>query len=425
MKYLKISNHGVLDVRLVALMGGTTKSKDIYKIGKFGTGLKYYISFCLRNNIDFRIFCGNHEVKIESKAETIAGEEFEIIYIDGERTSLTTNMGTDWLPWMIIREIWCNALDEGGESRSVTSDLSGEDGKTVFYTQMTSEIAEVVDNWEKYFIHNQTPIFSSDDVSVYPGGDRLRIYKNGVLIFESSTGKKSVFGYDLKSASINELREFRGSVGQAVTTCLYGLDVVAATYFLNRITDDYEESDLDLNWFGSFGDAWKEAIGNVKLIHKKAIEAMRSRGIEIDEDKYLTVPKNVFDTLTKKFKGVSALMIREKIGEFYPQYDKAIESRVNQALSIIETCGKQFDKDIIFAYGYFGDKNVNARVDIQAKTVFISNTLAESSLFKLVSILIEELEHYNTGFSDCSRDFQTHFIELYTSALLKVNGINL
>jgi hypothetical protein len=28
MKYLKIKNNGVIDIRLVALMGGTTKSND-------------------------------------------------------------------------------------------------------------------------------------------------------------------------------------------------------------------------------------------------------------------------------------------------------------------------------------------------------------------------------------------------------------
>ena len=48
MKYLKIQNKGELDIRLVALMGGSTKTNDRYKIGKFGTGLKYTLAFLFR-----------------------------------------------------------------------------------------------------------------------------------------------------------------------------------------------------------------------------------------------------------------------------------------------------------------------------------------------------------------------------------------
>src|SRR5687767_6513942 len=121
MKYLKIQNNGELDIRLVALMGGTTKANDRYKIGQFGTGLKYTLAFLFRNNLEFKIFCGEQEVSIHTEVEDIRGEKFEIICINGQRTSITTKMGEDWKPWMIIRELWCNALDEGGAEKEITS----------------------------------------------------------------------------------------------------------------------------------------------------------------------------------------------------------------------------------------------------------------------------------------------------------------
>lgn len=117
MKYLKITNNGELDIRLVALMGGTTKSKDKFKIGQFGTGLKYTLAFLYRNNLDFKIFVGTDEVKLHTEKEIIRNETFEIICINGQRTSITTKMGEDWLAWMIVRELWCNALDEGGAEK--------------------------------------------------------------------------------------------------------------------------------------------------------------------------------------------------------------------------------------------------------------------------------------------------------------------
>ncbi|MEE9573481.1 MAG: hypothetical protein V3W20_10565, partial [Candidatus Neomarinimicrobiota bacterium] len=119
MKYLKITNKGELDIRLVSLMGGTTKSSDKFKIGQFGTGLKYVLAFMFRNNIDFKIFVGENECKIHTEIETIRNQDFEIICINNQRTSITTQMGEDWKAWMIIREIWCNALDEGDAQKNI------------------------------------------------------------------------------------------------------------------------------------------------------------------------------------------------------------------------------------------------------------------------------------------------------------------
>jgi hypothetical protein len=90
MKYLKIQNNGELDIRLIALMGGTTKSNDEFKIGQFGTGLKYTLAYLYRNNLAFKIFVGEQEVKVHIETEDIGGEIFEIICINGHRTSITT-----------------------------------------------------------------------------------------------------------------------------------------------------------------------------------------------------------------------------------------------------------------------------------------------------------------------------------------------
>lgn len=79
MKYIKISNKGLLEAKLIPLMGGTTKKGDKFKIGQFGTGLKYSLAFLIRNNISFKIFVGNREVDITSKKEYISDQNFDII----------------------------------------------------------------------------------------------------------------------------------------------------------------------------------------------------------------------------------------------------------------------------------------------------------------------------------------------------------
>lgn len=426
MKYLKIQNDGILDIRLVALMGGTTKANDDYKIGRFGTGLKYALAFLFRNNLDFKIFPGTEEVKIHIETETIRDEVFEIICINGQRTSITTKMGEDWKPWMIIRELWCNALDEGGAAKEVVTDCLGEENKTCFYIQLDKQIQDVLDNWSKYFIHDQQAIFSDDNHAIYPAGDRLCIYKQGVLIYEHPESK-GVFSYDMKYAYINELREYRGSVSQVITNCLANANESAARYFLENITEEHYEGQgsMDYNWYQSFGEAWLKVIGSGKLIYRKILDDLKARGNTPDEAKLIIIPHALYKALTKQFDGIGALHVASKIGEFYEDYDEKIENRIKQALTILETCDYNIHPELEFVYGWFEDKTVQARVSLKQKKVFISKGLLQKPLFTVVSMLIEENEHFNTGMDDNTREFQQHFIDLYARTLLAKNEVEI
>lgn len=425
MKYLKIQNSGELDIRLVALMGGTTKANDKYKIGQFGTGLKYTLAFLFRNNLAFKIYCGEQEIDIYTETETIKGEIFEIICINGQRTSITTKMGEDWKPWMIVRELWCNALDEGGAVREEVTRTTGAPGTTTFYIQVDSQIQAVLDQWPKYFIHDQEPIFKDDQHAIYPAGDKLCIYKQGVLIYEASE-HKSVFSYDVKYATINELREYRGSVSHAVVSCLAGANEATARYFLENVTDKHYEGDtIDWNWYVSFGDAWRNVLGSAKLIHPKVLDEIKARGNTPDEAKLVVVPKGVYKALTKQFDGIGALHVASHLGEFYEDYNEKIENKIKQALTILESCGYEFHPELEFVYGWFEDKTVMARVSLKEKKVFICQALLQKPLFYVVSTLIEENEHFNTGMEDKTREFQQHFIDLYTRQLLATNAIEI
>lgn len=426
MKYLKIKNKGVLDIRLVALMGGTTKSNDEFKIGQFGTGLKYTLAYLVRNNIDFHIFAGEEKVDIKVETEVIRDEDFNIICINGARTSITDKMGLDWTAWMIIRELWCNALDEGQSERSLTEDLTGEVDSTSFYIQVTSEFKNVIDNWSKYFVHDVEPIYASKECAIYPGGDSLRIYKQGVLVKEVE-GKKSLFAYDLKNATINEMRQYYGSVGYVIFKCLQHADEKTITYFIENLTPEHFEGadSMDYNWYQNFGETWKKAIGSAKLIHKEAVENIKARGVDMDLTGIVIVPKKLYEALTSQFEGIGALRVSAKIKEFYETYNSKLDEKIKQALVILEETEYNFSPELKFIYGVFGDKTVMAQVSLDKKEVYLSESLSTSSLFEIIHILIEENEHFKTGFSDHSREFQTHFIKLYAQQLLHNQKITL
>lgn len=424
MKYLKIKNNGVLDIRLVALMGGTTKSNDDFKIGQFGTGLKYTLAYLIRNNLDFHIFAGKDEVSIGIETEIIRNETFNVICINGNRTSITDKMGQEWSAWMIIRELWCNALDEGGSEREVTETLSGEEGTTCFYVQVTPEIKSVLDKWSDYFLHESTPLFASKQCAIYPGGDSLRIYKNGVLIKEQ-TNTKSLYAYDLKDAHINELREYNGSLSYPIFKCLQNADVKTITHFLETLDDGYFEAGADYNWYEQFGQTWKDAIGEAKIIHPEALKSIQDRGIEIDTTRIICVPEKIYKALTNQFKGIGALRVADKVNEFYETYSSDADAKIKQGLVILEEAGYNFSPELKFVYGVFGAKTVWAKISMDKKEVLISENIADKSLFDVVTTLIEENEHFKTGLTDCTREFQQHFINLYAGVMLKLSKIEI
>lgn len=116
---LTFYNKGVLDIRAATLMGVNVKEGD-NPIGFFGTGLKYAIACTLRMNNSIEIVAGEDKFTFEARSEEIRGKPFGIIYMkrndaDEQRLGFTTDLGRNWQPWMIYRELYCNAKDEGGD----------------------------------------------------------------------------------------------------------------------------------------------------------------------------------------------------------------------------------------------------------------------------------------------------------------------
>lgn len=58
------------------------------------------------------------------------GDKSREILINGQGCSITTDIGPKWEAWMAIREIYSNAIDEGGEM-AITDEYSSfiEKGK--------------------------------------------------------------------------------------------------------------------------------------------------------------------------------------------------------------------------------------------------------------------------------------------------------
>jgi len=418
MKYLKIKNDGLLDIRLVQLMGGTTKADDKFKIGQFGTGLKYTLAYLVRNNLDFKIFIGGKEIKITTIIENIRDTDFEIICINGEKTSITSNMGYEWEGWMIIRELWCNALDEENSFKEITEEIEPEKNTTEFYIQYAGDIMKVYDNWNTLFVHDQTPLMENENFAIYPGGEKLRCYKNGVLI--KSQKVKSVFSYDIKDAMLNELREMQDSISNKVSAIIPQFNKECVDIFLNNIKDTFEET-MDYDWYHGteYCQGWKEAIGNAKVVDYETYEKIVDRIPEIENQAIVQVPKMLFKKLISQFPSISLLRASDKLNEFFETYSDSFQDKIRTCLNILEKVGYFIDPELKILTGIFGNKRILGQVCLDSKEIHLSQDLEVKSNSELIVTLIEENEHYKTGFGDCTREFQTHFIELYSNILLK------
>jgi hypothetical protein len=166
-------------------------------------------------------------------------------------------------------------------------------------------------------------------------------------------------------------------------------------------------------------------IGNGKLIYQKVIDDMKARGNEVDLLDKIVLPKSVYKALTKQFDGIGALRIASKIGEFYEDFDDQIDNKIKQGLVILEECGYKMHPQLSYRFGWFEDKSVNARIHLDERVIYVSKALLQRPLFDIVAILIEENEHFNTGMSDNTREFQQHFINLYTRTLLAKHSIEI
>jgi hypothetical protein len=425
MKFLKISNQGLLDIRLVALMGGTTKAKDQYKIGHFGTGLKYTLAWLFRNNLDFKVFVGEEQVDISIDQEEIRGENFEIICINKQRTSITTGMGLEWKAWMILREIWCNALDEGSAVKSIVTqdDLKPEPGNTVFYIQVSADIQEVLDNWDKHFINEkEEPIFQNSNYRLYSPGKHLCIYKNGVLIFEN-TSVRSVFRYDVLNATINELREYKMTPARDISMAIKQLDPQGIQYFLQNVTSEhYEGNNMDYNWYTQWGESWQTFMLSTKLLTASVRSRFHEGGYSYNESDYTTVPECVFKSLSESFDGLGELETQRNTHSFYEVDSPETKTKIEDCIEKLRQIGYNMEKGLVYDYGFFQDKST--MVVVKNKKFMISMGLGQKSVVDIMKQLVEEnekLKEHIEGDSNVKR----HFISLYVKKLLDVSGVDL
>lgn len=195
-------NPGLIDLRTISTFGISVKESKS-PIGMFGTGLKYALAVLLRTGHKVTIVRGNDTYVVTVREQDVRGKEFSMLYLNDQPLPFTTHLGHTWKVWMAYRELYSNALDEGGhvykDQGIVVEPLSDK----TYICVHGADIEAVHYERHKYFLSG-TPIYSGINAEVYEGRSDC-VYYRGIRAMELE--HPSLFTYNLISE--HELTEDR------------------------------------------------------------------------------------------------------------------------------------------------------------------------------------------------------------------------
>jgi len=424
MKYIKIKNNGLIEPEALHLVGASTKRNDSSKIGQFGSGNKYALAYLLRNGYEVRVFGGKKEITIETKPQEWRGSEWNVVYINGEKTSITTEMGKDWQFWQAIREIYCNAIDEGGCRMDFVSDIDPVDNETHFYIDTKKDVTEFVSNFDNYFATNKKVLFECSLGRILEkSGTKANIYRKGVRCFNAN--KTSVFDYDFNDIDIDENRlvKYFWEVEEKIWGLIYQCDKkdIILNVFHNSANMEYMEgclSDISTINSSTVSDQFRECLSSINLAPRGYAGLLKSDEVH----NHIIVP-------TKIFKSVRALIPDENVGDKFKvnikgalyreiEINPLYEATIKEAQYFLKECGMDVDYEIIVAM--FDCKEIMGCA--MNEKIILSDVCLEKGVNEVVNTIIEEYIHLKYKVADETRAFQTAIITEFVSYLKKHNS---
>lgn len=415
MKYLKIANKGRIEIEAFTMLGASTKRNDHTKIGMFGSGNKYAISYLIRNKYDIVIYSGNEKIEFKTEKRTFRDNEFDILFVNDIETSLTIQMGSDWKLWQAIRELYSNAIDEGLISFEIVESIESKENQTSVFISLDDNLEDLFYNKDEYFLTERTPIFECRYGAIYEKtGTRARIYRKGIKAFE--TNKNSLFDYDLYLMDINESRmaKYSWQIPEHIWNILYSCD---KTYVIRKVLSEIK------NWTLIEREIEEGVITpNESLMSTQWIEATENRQIFSenfagwlnDEEKIKTdfVPTKLYHTLTSKIGDA----IKPKSVTFSDNGLPYVETLISDYRAKILSKCLDFFTDAGFKMDYqikvvdFKDTEILGSIDKDNKIILLDIQTLDKGVDETINTIIEEYIHLKYGVADKTRGFQTSII---------------
>lgn len=417
-KYLKIKNKGEIEEEGLFLIGASTKVGDISKIGEFGSGNKYAIAKILRDNISLNIFSGEKEIQLSLSKTSLRGISYDVLVVNGLKTSITTSMGKDWELWMALREIYANAIDEGGHEMYIVEDVTPIMGETHFYIGLSDDVRIFHDCFNSFFSEKRKVLYKNDEIKILekdPKCKGIRLYRKGILCYQDEK-MESVFDYDFNNIEITEDRimkymfqareliwrniiscDNKEVIKRMIVGCYRAFEGVFETYYTITITPSVE------------------FISVINEINLAPIEQAGLLDAE-EQGKFALIPLKIYgliityinaDRFAKKFN------ITKRGGIF-----KVVKDMTDLQKETMKT---------VLGYIKFAELNVPYQIEVAVfvnknvlgcaynDVIYLSDIVLGKSIQEIVGCVIEEMVHIKYDVSDETRAFQTAVIEEFVS----------
>lgn len=422
MTYLLITNQGEIENGALSLLGASTKDSDT-QIGKFGSGFKYAIATLLRHGVELRIFSGLREIPLTVKSEKFRDHTFDVIYIDGQRTSLTTSTGPEWKVRDAVREIWSNALDEGDAKHVPLTTINPEANRTTVAVEITPEVARMVAQWHLYFLSGQESLAESWRGKIY---SQLtpNYFRRGVWICEDRANEP-ILSYDFDDIELPESRKIAStSVGYWINCLLESTD---SPEVFERILACLDERKAEWQALSS----WSLTTGTAgqRAMHEAFFKQWEFIGNEKNREKIMKVA-GVRKVLWCEGAVLSALracklpQIEHEVdfSDAYEIGDWPIGTidRLDETMAHLKQVGIDMTK---FQMKYVVMKNHSeliAFADMKKRICYITSRAFSAKPEMLMKALIEEWTHLEHGAIDCTVGQQHIYLDLIVNLMKKI-----
>ncbi len=373
-------NPGEIDIRGATIAGLSAKEDSDSAIGFFGTGLKYSIASILRWGGDITIWSGDTPYKFEVEKMQFRDKEFEqiVLRFGGETQTLgfTTEYGKKWQGWQVFRELYSNALDEGGHVTD--KEVYPESGSTLIVVNcpVLDEPYEIKDEIvlrkNIHWVYETPRLKLADEISV-------NLYYKGVRVWKGV----HLFTWNAFCSSHFELSEDRDIKNIYMARILMQEETMQCTdeELIFRILTADKQFGESLLEYPSHYKVSEEFLSVAKRLWKQ--DPKRYEKLRAVIEKHapeLTEPKEVELTPIMELQLKKAVVLADRMQMSPLEYKISVRDLGESRLGTYNSSTGQ---------------------------IYLSPEVFNQGTKQVLSTLYEELLHAKTGKQDCTYNMQT------------------
>jgi len=395
---LIFTNPGEIDIRGATIAGLSAKETDS-AIGYFGTGLKYAIAQVLANGGQITIWSGLSSHTFHAKDLEFRGQDFSQIIMDSQEAGIlgdtaeptsiplgfTTHYGKRWKAWQIFRELYANALDEGGEvTRGGRYAVEPAPGKTVI----------VVTGWEEF----QEQYFARDTIILPPDFD-YDLETEDLRVADATSAYIYFKGVRVASRNSDLMWNFKRGLtlteDRTVESGSYEISQTICSFVVNCNNESIIRKILQPSKM-SFEES---AMGWFSPPKKKSSCS----------EAFANVAADLYRSDPQTFREYESLAL---------EHEPALRAALIVQLTPLQTRTLEKAKDLVARMG-FAYEIEHLPITVQnlgGKTlgkysegeIYLSPLVFDQGTKQVVSTLYEECLHAKLGYRDCTYEMQTH-----------------